>query len=182
MKSADLNDIQDQIVILAGGASVPNIVCTTVTASGNVQAAEFKHTAALKLVIPVAMTLDPNATHTRQASGARWTLGASVNRIVYPIPLPIGSRITAFEIFLNKISNAAQSIAARLYRMHEDGTEQARGVGATNVLNAPGPTSISEVAINEDLHLQYQYYLVLNPAAGGAGDNAAHAMVFYTRP
>ncbi|MDQ3295063.1 MAG: hypothetical protein M3619_00575 [Myxococcota bacterium] len=181
MKSADLNDIQDQIVILAGGASVPNIVCTTVTASGNVQAAEFKHTDALKLIIPVASTIDPNATHTRQASGSRWTLGASVNRIVYPITLPIGSRITAWELYLNKISAAAQVISGRLYRMHEDGTEQARLVGATNNQNAPGPTFLSEIG-NEDLVLQYQYYLVLNPAAGGAGDNAAHALIFYTRP
>ncbi len=181
VKANTVNAIQDAIIGLNTGSSVPNITCTTLTASGVVQGAELKHTTALKLIIPVAMTLDPNGTHTRQASGARWTLGSSTNRIVYPIPLPIGMRITTWEIWLNKASNAAQTIAARLYRMHEDGTEQARLTGSTNSLNAPGPTSISEIG-NEDIVAQYQYYLVLNPAAGGAGDNAAHALVWYTRP
>lgn len=173
----DLNEIQDRIIDILGGDQMATVTATDVVAG------ELHFTEQRTQIISGADSIDPNGTHTRQASGVRWLLGSSTNRIVYPIHgLKVGDRIHAFEIALTKNSTSAQTINARLYRMHEDGTEVALGAGASNAENSPGATSISETGINHDVVLQYQYYLVLNPASGGAGDFAAHAYAFVSRP
>lgn len=173
VRSVDLNAIQDAIIDLHEGSDIDDI-----------EASVLHFTTALQLVIPAMKSTEVTPTHTKNVTAHAWigwTLASSVNPIAYPVELPVGYTITSWSIFLKKTSSGTQTHTGRLYRTHSDGTEAAILVGDTNNQNAPGDTFLSENGVHV-IEASYQYYLVLTPAAGGAGDIARHARVSYTYP
>lgn len=172
---ATIGDRLEVIGDIIGNAGAP------VNLSASARGPRFYHTTALVQTIPPALSRDPNNTHTFNGSGNGWILAMSANRIVYPISLPVGARITGWALYLNKASNGTHTHSGRLARCHEDGTEQLRLTGDSNNQNSPGATSLNESG-SEDIVGQYHYYLILTPAAGTAGDTASHAEVYWTMP
>jgi hypothetical protein len=139
------------------------------------------------LTIPGSMSIDANGTHTKllgSAIGAHigWTLASSTDKITYPIALELGDHIKSLKLFLNKGSNGSNTITARIYRVDNTNDEQALGSGVSTSANAPGDISISESGLDLEIEADWQYYLVLTPAAGGAGDLAFHAEIGHNRP
>jgi hypothetical protein len=165
-----------------GAITASNTFVSTITTT------EFKHTSALGLQINAMSAIDPNATHTRLlgAVGAQvgWTLGASTDKIAFPIDLPIGSQITLWTAYFNKTTGAAVTLTGRIYSTRTSvlGTETAESAGNSNNANNPGFILLQEAALAITMLAGREYYLVITPSAAGAGDVLYNAEIAYTRP
>lgn len=173
----------------AGALSASNAFTGAVSSTGTMSATEFKHSTALGLVLGAASAIDPNGTHTRGlgAGGGqkKWIVAASANVLQWPIELPAGMRITSYNVYLDKQTNGAATVTARIYKVQTQGvsmgTETALGSGNSSNANAPGSIALTESSLSIDIAAGFAYYLVFTPS-GAANDTLYSAEIAYTRP
>lgn len=156
---------------------------------GEVQASGFRHTAALSVTLPASALLDRLGTHAAAtgASGAtnHYILGASTNPLVWPLEAKEGDVITSFGVWVDKNTNGAAAISARLYKTSgTTGTETALGAGDSDTSDAPGSIVLAEAGLTEAVAEDEQYYLVITPSGSvtGSADLLYHAAFSFTRP
>jgi len=171
----------------AGVLSASNTFASAITAP------DFRFSTAVGLNLPGALWIDGSATHARLNSAIAvpigWTLVASANKLVMPLPLREGDVINSYVCYTQKNTNAAATITARLYRTRDDtaGTESpvTAGTGAeTSSLNAPGLISLSATGIAHTVAAGYQYYLTFTPSGSTTptADQLRSVIVAVTRP
>lgn len=167
---------------LDGAVNIDSTLHTdgAIDTDSTVTATNFKHTTALQLPIPAMLSDNDGGSHLRLSSNRGWTLIASASKIIIPIMLPIGMRITAWEVYVDKQTSSANTMYAQVFRCHADGTESSIGALVSNNQNSPGSTLIPQTE-NIDIAANYQYYLKFTPT-GAANDFLYHTLVYYTRP
>ncbi len=153
--------------------------------TGPLTATDYKLSAAQTLVIPATMMLAlggaPAATGGGTSSGVVGWSGA--NHITVPIPLRAGDEIVSYRLFVNKTSNAATTLSARIYQTRASavGNETSDGAGNSTAANAPGFVQLSENGLTITLALGSEYYLVFTPS-GSTVDVVYSLEVDYVRP
>jgi hypothetical protein len=171
----------------AGTITFSNTIAAVITAQ------EFKHSVALALQMPAITFFDFSAAFVKNAGGtsgaiAYWQSGAGAAKLVAPITLPFGSKITGYTIFINKATNAGVTLTGRIYSMKSQGgtstVETAEGAGSSNSQNAPGTAAaqLTESSLNITITAASQYYIVFTNSAGAGGDLQFGCEIDYTRP
>lgn len=174
-------------------AATGAITASNVLAAGSVTAPEFKHSTALGLQIPASQFQDAHASHVKTdgaTSGAMkcFSLAGSANKLTVPISLPVGSRITSYTLYCNKLTNNTNTLAARLFRCAAAtgtiGVETALGAGNSSSANAPGAIVLTETGLSIDIIAAAEFYLQIAPGGGvtPANDQVYLLEVGYTRP
>lgn len=156
----------------AGVMSLSNSFASSLTAP------DFLYTTAQEAVILGGDFEDVTAgTHTKfnSAIGAHvgWTLSASANVLSVSLPVRVGDIITGYVLYINKTTNAAVTLTARIYRTRGSttpGSETAVSSGVSESGNAPGFTTMNETGLSHTVVAGYQYYLVFTPSAVNGGD------------
>jgi len=149
-------------------------------------ATEYKHTGVLTLPISgwnSCLDTPGAAGGLAQGTGGCWTLGTSTyasNPVIYPIELPVGTRITGYEVYLTKVTAGTDVIRARLYRQHDTGGETTAGAEFINDEITPGDTSLP-ASENVTVAAQYHYYIKVG-GGGTTGNTVWRVEVFYDRP
>lgn len=153
-----------------------NIVYSN-TLVGAVIATDFLYTTEQEAVILGADFTDVSGSHTKfnSAAGAHvgWTLSATVNKLSVSLPVRVGDIITGYECYINKTTNAAVTLTARLYRTRgstNPGTESTVSAGCTQSGNAPGFVTMNETGLSHTVAAGYQYYMLFTPSATNGGD------------
>ncbi len=140
-------------------------------------APDFLYTTAQEAVILGGDFEDVSGTHTKfnSAAGAHvgWTLSASTDKLSVSLPVRVGDIITGYEVYINKTTNAAVTLTARLYRTRgstSPGTESTVSAGVSESGNAPGFTTMNETGLSHTVAAGYQYYMLFTPSATNGGD------------
>jgi hypothetical protein len=158
------------------------------TTTQPIEALDFYHSGTHQLLIPATMAVDPNGVHTRQltASGAAvtWRLGASAEKITFPVPLKAGDVIEDFTVYILKNTNNTNTVRAQLYRFDINLGEAQVAIGSNNA-NAPATiVAINSAAANLELTEEIMAYIIVYSDAGvtPAADDILYAVVNYHRP
>lgn len=138
---------------------------------------------ALTMVVPAIMARDTFAAHTAQAD--HYQLSGSSNPIDYPIPLPQGSRLIGYTLYVRKRTNGAATITAEVWKT-DDTSGAASAVALSQTTNNGNATGYVTMAIGLGIILAAgnQYYLKFT----GSGsivtdpDEIYHLGVTYTLP
>ncbi len=177
-----------------GVITLSNTVADAFVCSSTVTATGFKHTTAMVLSIPACMAQDHNASHVKTTSRTAgvffgyWALTASGNRLTFPIQLPVGSRITGYTLYVNKLTDNTNTLSARLWSLigfgATIGTGTALGAGSTDAGNSTGDDLMTETGLSVDIATGLAYVLAVQPGTGVApsADEICHLEVSYTRP
>ncbi len=108
---------------------------------GHVQASELLYFAGTeKHGIPLTDGFEAGSVHT--IGPEQIILAASTNSIVFPIRLPVGAVITAFQVRMAKNTSSSDEITFDLFRMI-DGVPVANGMNAGDASNAPGTITLT---------------------------------------
>lgn len=170
---ATIGDRLEVIGDVIGNAGAP------VNLSASARGPRFYHTTALPQKIPALMAHDVGgAGHIRSPNGGHWQVIANVGKIVYPVSLPNGARITGWELYIDKTS--AGTAHARLYSQHDDANTEATEGADQTIATTPGETFFSEV-LSLDVSSSKSYMIVFTPS-GNANDLLGHAVVYWTLP
>lgn len=147
------------------------------TATVAITAPDFLYTTSQEAVILGADFTDVSGSHTKfnSAAGAHvgWTLSATANKLSVSLPVRVGDIITGYECYINKTTNAAVTLTARLYRTRgstSPGTESTVSAGVSESGNAPGFTTMNETGLSHTVAAGYQYYMLFTPSAVNGGD------------
>lgn len=169
--------------------SAAGVVSFSNTLTESLVAQDLRHTSAQVITLPASMALDRIDTHTRAtgASGAqnRFTVAASTNPIVWPLPVKENDVITAYAVWVDKNTNGSATIATRLYKTNGGtGTETALGAGDTDAQNAPNFITLLESGLSITVADDEQFYLVFTPSGSvtPTADELYHASLAFTRP
>lgn len=170
-------------ITAAGLVSYSNTLASSFTA------ADLLHTSSQVMTLPAAAAFDRTATHTfgTGASGATNSIiiAASVNPIVWALPVKENDVINGWAIWVDKNTNGAANITGRIYKTNgTTGTETAMGAGNSNTANNPNFIVLVESALSLTVTDEEQYYLVFTPSGSvtGAADVVYHAAFSFTRP
>lgn len=134
------------------------------------------------LEIPQLMSLDVTGTHNQNQD---YTLIiASTNPVNFPISLPYGAQITGYALYVDKLTDNTNTIAARLKSIDGlTGTVTSLGAGSSSAANAPGFIILSESGLSIVVGLNSQYRLEFTPGGGitPANDKLYHLRIDYQR-
>jgi hypothetical protein len=153
-----------------------------VTASNTFDDIRLTATRAIPIPCLTSQQIAPGTPHSKGVTF--WTLANSLEPVFYPIVgLKDGDRITAHTTVIRKLTSAATTHRARLYKSTAAGVNSLVGAGVSNSANAPGYTTIQEGSLTEDVGTATQYYLEVTPTAGTpTNDEYHHTIISVTRP
>ncbi len=158
--------------------------------TGDVDAADFRYTGSQPIVLAASAVVDRAAAHTKSTGGTslawnRTTIAASVEPLVWPIPVKGGDRIVGYTVNVDKNTTGSALILAQLYMTSgADGVETPLGSSDDNDTDNPGFIQLFESGLTIDVDEENQYYLIFRPSGSvaGAADVLYHAAVYVTRP
>lgn len=162
----------------AGVMSHSNTLTVALTAPS------FLYTAVDYIMIPPSAACSTvGSVHTYSAANDEWALGNSAtDRVVYPVTVRQGERITAFSVAYNKASNASNTISARLEKVSATGAQTTVGT-ATIATNAPGASSMGVSGLTETVGNNcYRIIIFQSAAVPSAVDKTFRAYVNVDRP
>lgn len=137
--------------------------------------ADVGYSTAQALLLDGSLWLDSAGSHTRFASTKGfpgWTLAASANVLVMPLPVIAGDTITGYGVSIRKRTNGSATVTVRMYKFEwATGTETALGTGVTDAENAPGYITLVEAAMALTVVSGFAYYLAFTPS-GSVTSNA----------
>lgn len=160
---------------------------STLGVTGNVTAPDLRYTTAQTVSISAAeaQTSDPTV-HVFSTTIPRWAIGVSVARLVFPMPVRAGDRITAWRLYVDNAS-VAGTVTARLFKTAINAgvaTETALGTASTSSAAGLGPVALANTGLSIDVDnagAHEQFYVVFT-GGGTTGDLVYHAEVDLKRP
>ena len=121
-------------------------------------------------LVPGCMGLDLSGTYQKSDNGFR-PPGNTTDYLQYPVPVPVGHKLTQVFVIVVKNSSATATLEGTLYRSNADGTASLV-VQTTNNVNAPGATAIQLIPPGEeDAQFATHYYVKLRYSAFSGATN-----------
>jgi hypothetical protein len=116
---------------------------------------------------------------TLNTAGNAWSFGTATApaRLIYPIPLKLGDRITGYRVDIQKAS-ATGTISAQLYKFNGvTHVETPLGAGSSNGSASPGAITLTESGLSIDSTLNQETFFLAVQGGGTTGDGAYGAEV-----
>lgn len=171
-----------QPITLSGGVVGTTSFTVEIDVPTVVASANYKHSyVKSRLVCAALARINNGATLTFNAATLGWNLNTSsgAERLIYPLPVEFGDRITAWRLQVNNQS-VGGTVTARLYKKVTGPlAEVETALGTASTTSALGTfATLGNVGLSIDCgdQIYEQYYLVVT-GGGFAGDLAYNATV-----
>ena len=167
--------------------SSTGVISASNTVTGDVTANDYHHTGSHTMIIGAAQMESASATFTPYSGGTQshWQMAAGTTKVVIPLQVEAGMRITGFTVFCDKLSNTGTTLRARLTKgslngIISIGAQTTIGTEQTNATSAPGAVNLTNTGLTEDVTTSY--YEIYFESNGSTSDGVYGCHVFYTRP
>ncbi len=162
---------------------------TTLTATGNVTAADHRFTTDRNCYLTAVHGLSSGSStadyYNLDVTGVFWSNAASADpgnaRVIFPLPCDNDgqSRITSWTVYVNKASNGGVTLTAGLYQRTGYAGWTLVGPLVTSAANAPGDLSLASAAMTQ---LMGSGFAILVSSTAANSDKIFGALVTYDRP
>ena len=172
----------------AGVLSVSNTVANALTLSAAPTAPDYKLSANQVIQIPQTMASPSANTRATAAGEGQYAItlngGTGVNGLAtFPVPLRVGDKITAWTIYLRKVTDGSNTITAQLHSYDQSSNTFVDQAAQTTSANNPGAVTLGQTGLSLTLAANVYYFVSVGMTAGaGTTDTAYYLEVSYQRP